>query len=275
MFCPFARNVFISFNQRSLPCPVFAQFLNLSVLKVNQHNPSQLLVPQNVWQSQITLIDSQLFNFKDRSFNHFTMQRAPLSTISGNRVRNTELNPCQRGMIMGARALGATEREIERVLNLSRTTIQYTIMKHSHRDNGKSNSRSGRPSKLSDRAKRYIINSARANPKITYEKLRSDAGVECSRTTIYRTLKVYGLTNWLAKKRPFLTEEVAKKGLDWCLTHREWTFEEWSKIIWSDECSVEKRSGKDRTWVFRFPNEKWSKNIIDPYPKRKGVTVMI
>ena len=175
---------------------------------------------------------------------------------------------------MGARRMGANEGEIGRSLNLSRTTVQYTIKKHSHRHQDESNPRSGRPSKLSDRDRRYIIRLARVNPRITYEHLRSEAEVQCSRSTLYRVLKVYGLTNWLAKKRPLLSEEVAKKRLDWCLTHREWT-DQWFNVIWSDECSVEKGSGKDRTWVFRFPDEKWTKKMIDPYPKGKGVSVMV
>ena len=50
---------------------------------------------------------------------------------------------------------------------------------------------------------------------------------------------------------------------------------EWSNIIWSDECLVEKGSRKQRTWVFRFFEEKWTKKMIQPFPKRKGVNVMV
>ena len=192
------------------------------------------------------------------------MPRTPLASISGNKPRNIELNQCQRGMIIGAQALGHAPAEIAKTSNVPRTTVIYTLQKHSERNNEKSKSRSG-PGIFSDRDRRRIIRLTRINPRITYAQLRTEAGVQCSRSTLYRTLKDYGLTNWLAKKRPLLTPEVAKKRLEWCLLRREWNSEQWSKIIWSDEYSVEKGSGKQRQWMFIFPEEKWKKPMIQPY----------
>ena len=203
------------------------------------------------------------------------MLRAPLAKISGNRPRNHELSPWQRGLIEGATAVGASTTEVGKALNFTKATVQTTLRRAAERSNGVSKSRFGRPGVLSDRDKRYIIRYARLNPRWTYAKLKVEAGLDCSKATLYRTLKSYGLTNWLAKKRPLLTPEVAKKRLDWCLLRAEWTFEQWSKVIWSDECSVEKGSGKQRAWVFRYPDEKWKKEMIQPVPKGKGVSVMV
>ena len=203
------------------------------------------------------------------------MLRASLTPKSGNRPRNTELTPYQRGMIVGAQALGHIPTEIGKTLNFTKSTVQSSIQKHSIRNDGVSKSRSGRPEGLSERDRRYIIKHARINPRITYAQIKLEVGLGCSRTTIYRALKLYGLTNWVAKNRPLLTPEVAKKRLDWCLLRREWTLEQWSRVIWSDECSVEKGSGKQRQWVFRLPKEKWNKEMIQPVPKGKGVSVMV
>ena len=78
----------------------------------------------------------------------------------------------------------------------------------------------------------------RRDPKIIYKKLAEQAGVICSHDIIYRLLKEEGIINWLAKKRPLLTPEVAGKRYQWALEHESWGFEEWVKVIWSDECSV-------------------------------------
>ena len=51
--------------------------------------------------------------------------------------------------------------------------------------------------------------------------------------------------------------------------------EEWAKIIWSDECSIERGSGKDRSWVFRLPHQKWDKEMVDTYKKGKDISVMV
>ena len=107
-------------------------------------------------------------------------------------------------MIIGAQALGHAPAEIAKTLNVPRTTVIYTLQKHPERNNEKSKSRSGRPGIFSDRDRRRTIKFARINPRITYTQLRTEVRMQCSRSTLYRTLKDYGLTNWLAKKRPLL-----------------------------------------------------------------------
>ena len=203
------------------------------------------------------------------------MERTPLATIFDNRIYNTELNSFQRGLIIGAKMMGYGATDIGTALNIPRTTAKTIIEKHIHSNNGVVKSRSGRPHLFADRNRRSLIRLVRKNPTMTYAQISRELDVVCSRKTIYREIKAYGLTNWLAKKRPLLTEEVAQKRYSWCLARRDWTYEEWSKYMWSDECSVEKGSGKDRTWVFRFPWEKWKKEMIKPVPKGKGVSIMV
>ena len=153
------------------------------------------------------------------------MPLAPLTPISGNRPRKSELTPYERGMIVGAQALGHTPTEIRKALNFTKSTVQTTIQKQSERNNGVSKSQSGRPGVLSDHNRRYIIRHARANPRLTYTQLQLEAGVTCSKATIYRTLRLYGLTNWLTKKRPLLTPKAVYKQLEWCTGYQDWTFE--------------------------------------------------
>lgn len=39
--------------------------------------------------------------------------------------------------------------------------------------------------------------------------------------------------------------------------HRDWTIQEWRTVIFPDERSVERGTGKDQTWVFRTPRDSW------------------
>jgi len=203
------------------------------------------------------------------------MLRTPLATISGNRRRGKELTPYKRGDIIGRYTGGATRQVIAYATETPISTVDYTIDTANQRPNGHSKPRTGRPKKLSIRDERYIIRVARTDPRTTYARIKLQCGLDCSRATIYRLLKEYGLINWLAKKRPLLTPEVAVKRLAWCLERRHWRFDEWMKIIWSDECSVERGTGKSRQWVFRFPHEKWKKEMIQPVKKGKDVSVMV
>ena len=173
------------------------------------------------------------------------MQRSPLAVISSNRRRNTELKSHERALLVGTVYGGKMPAEIERDEGIPESTTRTTIKRHFERHNGVSKPRQGRPPKLTDRTRRHIIRLARADPKLKYEELLKLSGSTCHRNTVYKVLKDYGLTNWLAKKRPLLTPEVASLRLQWCLARRDWTYDQWKDYIWSDECSVERGTGKE------------------------------
>jgi hypothetical protein len=57
--------------------------------------------------------------------------------------------------------------------------------------------------------------------------------------------------------------------------HCNWTTEQWQACIWSDEYSVELGSGKRPEYCFRTPQQKWLKEMIQPYLKGKACSVMV
>ncbi|KAL2037000.1 hypothetical protein N7G274_010285 [Stereocaulon virgatum] len=154
------------------------------------------------------------------------MSRRPLGPISGNRPRGPELTPCKRGIVNGAVQFGATPKYIAEQERVPESTVKWTISRAPHRHNGISKPRSGRPTIVNDRARRHIIHITRLNPQITYEDLKKESKHHYSKATAYHILRDYGLTNWLAKKRPLLTKEVAAKRLAWCPERRHWGWEE-------------------------------------------------
>jgi hypothetical protein len=85
-------------------------------------------------------------------------------------------------------------------------------------------------------------------------------------------LKSSGIANWRSKKRPVLTASHARRRLQWAQQNRH---TDWSRWLFSDECSVEKGKGKKRAWSFGYPAEKWSKARIDEQPKGKQLAAMV
>jgi hypothetical protein len=131
---------------------------------------------------------------------------------------------------------------------------------------------------MTESLSRRLLRIIRSNPKIIYRDLRIQLGLltkSVSKATLYREIKAHGITNWIAKKRPFLNPEVVAKRLKWAKEHEHWTAAEWKRFLWSDECSVERGSGVRRQWVFRIPAQKWDKEMIQPYNKGKNKTVMV
>ena len=203
------------------------------------------------------------------------MLRTPLGPHSGNSRRGPELTPYQRGKIIGAASLGRTPTQIAEVENWPISTIKSTIELDPERNDGQSKSRSGRPKLYNDRDERSILRQVRLFPKCTYADVRNACAITLCDSTLKTILKKFGITNWRAKRRPELTEEVAAKRLAWCLVRKDWTVDEWIKYMWSDECSAERGAGKRGTWVFRTPPQKWNKEMIDTYKKSKDISVMV
>ena len=79
----------------------------------------------------------------------------------------------------------------------------------------------------------------------------------------------------LAKSRPKLKPVDIAKRLDWARAHRDWTAEDFEKVILSDEGSVEKFRDSRQQWVFREPGEQWLADCVHPKEKDKGISLMI
>jgi Transposase len=170
-------------------------------------------------------------------------QRTPLAPCNGNRGINRELKPTLRAQITMGNAVGLTHAQIGALTFLTPATVSTTLLRNPLRDEHKSLPRSGRPPILKRHDKRLILRIIRKNPKITYQVLKQESGVTVHKNTIYRMLKSEGITNWLAKRRPLLIPEVVAKRLAFCKKYKNWMYTEWCKIIFSDECSLERGVG--------------------------------
>jgi transposase len=205
------------------------------------------------------------------------MPRTPLKPINPNRGKGHELSPYLRGRIFSLVEEGVKYAEIARRLQIDESTAGKTIKLDSKRCNGESRSRSGRPKTLSPRDIRRIITEIKKDPFLSYQDIRARTGVNVSNTTFKKYLKESGYGHWKAAKRPQLKEEHAALRLQWAEAHKDWSYEEWSKIIWSDECSIEIGKGTKNIWVFRMNQigEKWKKEFIIPCKKGKGISYMV
>lgn len=77
------------------------------------------------------------------------------------------------------------------------------------------------------------------------------------------------------KKRPRLIEDHAKARLAWCIERKDWTIEDWKRVIFSDECSVERGAGKRPRWVWCYKGQRFDPINIDPYDKGRDILVMV
>jgi hypothetical protein len=62
---------------------------------------------------------------------------------------------------------------------------------------------------MTEREKRILIRIARENPIWPYHRLLAELPFTMSKATAMRHLKEYGLVNWRAKKRQFMSQTTA------------------------------------------------------------------
>lgn len=202
--------------------------------------------------------------------------RTPLGPVAGNRRgRGIELTPNERGRIEGLAMAGKTNREIELLTKHSRGAIRGTIALERLRQDGNSLPRSGRPLLYSIRDCRTMLRNLRLYPKLTFQQRREDTGLKMSNGKIKSIAKENGLVHWRAKKRPELTKINAANRLLWCKCRAHWDVERWRKYMWSDECSVERGSGKKQVWCFGLPQDKWKPEMVETYRSGKDIRVMV
>ncbi|CAK9820156.1 Transposable element Tc1 transposase [Anthophora quadrimaculata] len=94
-------------------------------------------------------------------------------------------------------------------------------------------------------------------PRRVLTKLIQDAGIPISDMTVRRRLKSLGFEVRCPVKKPKLTETMKKKRLwQWAKQFRNWTKEDWEKVYFSDESSIEILMDKS-TFVRRRRGKKY------------------
>ena len=187
-----------------------------------------------------------------------------------------ELTPYQRGQIIGASAVGCSQREIERTFGHPRWTIRTIIDKENEDPewDGASAPRAG-PRKTTSLQDKAIGQALKDTPNILLRVLNQTICPEISLSSMKRRLREQGLRKWKKIKRPVLTELRASKKLKWAQQHKDWTVEQWQNVLWSDECSVERGSGRRAEYVFRTSIDKWLPFAIQPTFRSGRVSVMV
>lgn len=169
--------------------------------------------------------------------------RQILKPSSANRRPNHQLSNEHKSAIVASRAAGLRWHEVASQNHVAISTAHSVFKNYTNTNTVTPRPRKGHPKVFTRQQERAILRRVRAEPKWTYRQVINDTRVHIGRTAFRTLLRSHYILQWIAKKRPHLTEQHRRQRKAFCLANRN---TDWSKVIFSDECSVEKGIGKKR-----------------------------
>jgi transposase len=114
--------------------------------------------------------------------------------------------------------------------------------------------RSGRPRSTDALADAAIARASELNPFASNRAIRGQLQLSISPATVGRRLDDAGLLSYFAAMKRHYTDEQRRARLSFAHGYKAWTAEQWERVIFSDEVTIEGDGRKRRIRVRRPPN---------------------
>jgi hypothetical protein len=88
-------------------------------------------------------------------------------------------------------------------------------------------------------------------------------------------LKQHSFKAVTKKKKPLLTAVHRKKRLTFALRHKEWTVEDWKRVIWSDETKINRIGSDGKQWVWKQVGDGLIEREVQGTVKFGGGNIMV
>lgn len=139
--------------------------------------------------------------------------------------------------------------------------------------------RSGRPRVTSKSEDKFICVQSKRLRTCTAPEIREELNTIreklVSVTTVQRRLRDHGLKGCIAARKPLLHKQNKVKRLQWAKKHKNWSINQWKKVLFTDESKFEIFGGKRRQYVRRQVGERMKEQCVVPTVKHGGGSVMV
>jgi transposase len=187
-----------------------------------------------------------------------------------------QLSAAQRTDIISMLTSGHSAHKISSLTGIHTSTISRLRRNHC---STLPKSLGGRPTKLTGRNVQHairLISSGRADTAVDVTRaLQEVVDGSISAQTMRRHLKKAGMKAVVKKKKPLLTPKHRRERLDFALAHRDWTVEDWKRVVWSDETKINRLGSDGRKWAWKRAGEGLSDRLVQGTVKFGGGSVMV
>lgn len=170
--------------------------------------------------------------------------------------RKPQLSVAVRSNILLLSEEGYSQRQISKRLKISVASVNKFLKLKDAGESLEPKKRTGRQRKTSSRTDMQIKRLVSQKPFLSAAQIKAELpgildDVSC-RTVQHRLHSELGFKARRPARKPFLTKKMRKKRLEFCRAHANWTAEQWSTVMFSDE-SVFRQFGNFKTTVRRPP----------------------
>ncbi|CAK9804896.1 Transposable element Tc1 transposase [Anthophora quadrimaculata] len=190
-----------------------------------------------------------------------------------------ELSIQKRSSIITLAKEGYSMRQIVTKTKIPKSTAHDTMKKLRDTDTFEYKKRTGRPKKTTEHEDRYIQTISKRNRRMTATEIAAEVNKDredpIGTTTVKRRLLQAGLRGCVAVKKPLLKDQNKKKRLQWAKLYKDYTAEDWEKVLWTDESKFEVFGTKRRVHMRRKETEKFIPDCIVPTVQHGCQSVMV
>ncbi|KAK3538661.1 hypothetical protein QTP86_011806 [Hemibagrus guttatus] len=173
---------------------------------------------------------------------------------------------------------GKGYKAVSKALGLRRTTVRAIIYKWRKHGTVENLPRSVRPTKITPRAQRQLIQEVTKDPTTTSKELQASlASVKVSvhDSTIRKRLGKNDLHGRVPRRKPLLSKKNIKARLSFARKHLDVPQDFWENTLWTDETKIELFGRSVSHYVWRKSNTAFQKKNIVPTVKYGGGSVMV
>ena len=193
-------------------------------------------------------------------------------------ARGKQLSEDMKQRIVAAHEAGEGYKIISKRLHLHISTVRNVIHKWKSHHTTTPLPRSGRPSKISQRATRRLVQLINDNPSISSAEMKQQleqVDTKVHVTTVRRTIHRQGLTSCIARKKPLLNKKHRQARLEFALEHLDRPASFWKQVLWTDETKIELFGHNYLRRVWQKPNAAFQEKNLRPTVKHGGGSIML
>ena len=187
----------------------------------------------------------------------------------------SHLTDVEIASILSFSEAGWPTRAIGQKLHRSQSVVSRTLRNYEFESFIERKPRPKPPHKTSIRGDRLLLRIAKQNSSLPLHDITNISEFPISDRTLSRRLQEVELYSRVKRHKPYLSDENMKARLHWAIMHKDWSLEQWKKVIWSDETLIKLDGHGRREQCIRKKGEAYKKENCVPTFQSGRISLMV